>query len=97
MIDAVLHPRPVADSGQPRPTRWHKRPVSIIRRTFIDPLTDLVNFRQGQLVPGFLRRHPVVGIGGGDAGEQLALAPIAGNHRRNTLALGEGTLADVEP
>ena len=97
LINTVPHPHAFDNPGQNRPNRWAERPVPGVGRALVNPFADDFNLRLIQLVTGVLRRHPVVGIVGGDAEEQLAFAPVAGSNRGDVLALTQGAFADVEP
>ena len=62
-----------------------------------DPVAQQFFILVGQWLAGFRRRHQVVLVAGGDAGEQLAPGRFAGNHRRVAVEIGHYSFACVEP
>jgi hypothetical protein len=62
----------------------------------VDPALDGVDLLGGQLAVGLRRRHPLVGVLGGQSADQLALAALAGDNDGLAVADAEGPLLGVE-
>jgi len=78
------------------PHRRRKRPVILVNRPGLDPLSDQVDLFSRQLVGKLRRRHLLHRVGAADAMPRLAGLQVARHDRPHTIGLGIGTLRDVE-
>src|SRR5438093_12679475 len=78
MVDTVARPARRLERGQRRPFGGDERPVRLVLGTLVDPAFQQLLFGRLQFLVRLGRRHAVA-VGRVDAGDQLALAALAGD------------------
>src|SRR5262245_37408411 len=98
MVNGILGPGDVLDSGQFWSGWRNECPMAGPRRALINPLTNRFDLSAGQVPLGFHRRHVVVVfVRSADAAIQLALRALTGNNDRLAIFEAKGSLPGVEP
>ena len=96
-VDVVEDERVVFDAGRHGAGDRLVGPVKVVLRALGDPALKQRFLGGIEFLARVGRRHEVVLVVRDDAGDQFALAWLAGHDRRGAVEFGQGAVAGVEP
>ncbi len=98
VIDRIRGPAGFVDLGGGGAGGRDKRPVRFVDGALGDPGADGFDLEGREFVVGVDRRHPLFGVGGGEAVHDLAAGRVAGDDGRGgAVAGGVSAFGGVEP
>src|SRR5262249_21190798 len=95
-VDGSTWPGSILDRGRLDPDRGKVGPVALVLCALLDPAAENSDLLSGEFLACVRGRHAVVGIGSGDALDQLAPGRLAGADGGTAVAVPESALASIE-